>query len=69
MTWSTDPQVQNELSGYAREVLSIEDQLARCKKALQLIAYCSAYDHPSTYLGTLAMTALYPEDYKNASKG
>lgn len=63
MVWSSDPVKQEEMAGYSRKVLSIDEHHARHQMALQQIAYCSAYGHDSTFLGTLAMCALYPQDY------
>lgn len=67
MAWSDDPKVHAELKGYMDEIIGIDDRLTRLDKAARTIAYCSAYGHPVNYLGTLALCALYPQDFRTVA--
>lgn len=67
MSWSDDPIVHAACVADVYRVVNTEDQAKRHELALRIIAGCYAIhggDYKPSYTSTVAMAAIYPEQYK-----
>jgi hypothetical protein len=67
MSWSTNPVVQAACVADIYRVVNIEDEAKRHELALRIIAGCYAVhggNYKASYESTVAMAAIYPEQYK-----
>ena len=71
MSWSDNPETNAKLVSYIDNVLGIDEPAVRYNMALSFIASAHAYYGSEPRFGiwacTISMTAMYPQDYINAT--